>query len=183
LCLDSNDNPHISYYLNYWLRYAGWNGINWHNERVDSIRNNAPANISYTSIAVDKDGYAHISCRREFITDKSILRYATGPGITGISEELETKLSKTMLEVSPTIAVNELKITYSLEKGSDVNVNVYNILGQRIAKLVSEEKVAGEHVSYWSVKDDKGKVARNGIYFCTLRAGGFTATRKIAVVR
>jgi hypothetical protein len=183
LHLDLNDNPHISYVLHFWLRYAGWDGMNWHNEQVDSIRNTSPGNVSYTSIVADKDGYVHISYWREFVTDEGVLRYATGLGVTGVSGKLERKSSKTTLEVFPTVAMNELKIAYSLDKGGDVSVSVYNILGQRIATLVSEKKDAGKHVSYWSLKDDKGKIVRNGIYFCSLKTGDSSLNKKFIVIK
>jgi hypothetical protein len=181
LNLDRHANPHISYHDGCWLKYAGWDGISWCTQRVDSIRGTSGVEYSYPSIAVDKDGYAHISYPHYVGGNK--LRYATGPGVTGVSEELEERLSKTTLEVFPLIAVNGIKVAYSLEKGGDINVSVYNILGQRVATLVSEKKVVGKYVSYWSFKDDNGKVVRNGIYFCSLRTRGCLLNRKFIVIK
>ena len=59
IALDSNNNPHISYYddSNDNLKYAYYDGSGWHIETVDSEGDVG----SYTSIALDSRGYPHIS--------------------------------------------------------------------------------------------------------------------------
>jgi len=58
LALDSDDNPHISYYdaTNHDLKYAYYDG-SWHEETVDS----GDLVGEYTSIALDSDDNPHIS--------------------------------------------------------------------------------------------------------------------------
>jgi hypothetical protein len=67
LKLDSNDNPHISYYdpTNYWksgeVKYASWNGASW------VIQDVAPVLYGdyyiHTSLALDSKGNPHIAYR------------------------------------------------------------------------------------------------------------------------
>ena len=59
LVIDSNDNPHISYYhkTNGDLKYAVWNGSGWDVQTVDSIGDVG----SDTSLTLDSKGYPHIS--------------------------------------------------------------------------------------------------------------------------
>ncbi|MGH7494468.1 MAG: T9SS type A sorting domain-containing protein [bacterium] len=59
-----------------------------------------------------------------------------------------------------------------------VTIKVYNLLGKEIAALISERQSAGEHEVRWNVPS-----LPSGIYFYRLQAGGFTATRKMLLVR
>jgi hypothetical protein len=61
LTLDSNDNPHISYYhkTNGDLKYANWNGSGWNVQTVDS---EGDVGLD-TSLALDSNGNPHISYR------------------------------------------------------------------------------------------------------------------------
>lgn len=61
LTLDSNDNPHISYYhkTNGDLKYANWNGSGWNVQTVDS---EGDVGLD-TSLTLDSNGNPHISYR------------------------------------------------------------------------------------------------------------------------
>jgi hypothetical protein len=66
-----------------------------------------------------------------------------------------------------------------LPVGGLVSLDVYDLQGRRVAAILhSEERAAGVHevpirASGW----------REGVYFCRIRIGGATATRKMAVLR
>ena len=62
LALDSNDNPHVSYFeVGYnILKYAKWDGSSWNIETVDSGYLGAPIG-EYSSIALDSNDNPHIS--------------------------------------------------------------------------------------------------------------------------
>ena len=59
LAFDQNDIPHISYYEgeNHLLKYAYWTGSAWHTEQISPPGSNGRE----SSIAVDSNGYPHIS--------------------------------------------------------------------------------------------------------------------------
>ncbi|HUL44840.1 MAG TPA: PQQ-dependent sugar dehydrogenase [Bacteroidota bacterium] len=69
-------------------------------------------------------------------------------------------------------------IRYALPEDSHVVLKIYNMLGQEIATLVNEMEEAG----YRSVTWDAGNVP-SGIYIYRLVTGGFTDTRKMAVIK
>jgi hypothetical protein len=71
------------------------------------------------------------------------------------------------------------EIRYYLVEGCQVRVDVYNVLGQRVATLVDEEQTAGTKVASWTAGPD----LPGGAYFCTLRAGSFFDTRKMVLLR
>jgi len=69
-------------------------------------------------------------------------------------------------------------IEYQLPEASDVKLEVYNLLGNKVATLVKGEQEAG----YKSVTWDASEVS-SGIYFCKLSAGDFTETRRMVLVK
>jgi choice-of-anchor B domain-containing protein len=69
-------------------------------------------------------------------------------------------------------------IEYSLPKNVHVSLKIYDILGREISALVDKFETAGEH----SVTFDASKLP-SGIYFYTLKAGDFTQTRKMTLIK
>lgn len=72
----------------------------------------------------------------------------------------------------------ETKISFSIPERSFVELNVYNILGIKIASVVSEELPAGNY----SVNFD-GANHPSGIYIYKITAGKFTSTRKMTLIK
>ncbi len=59
-----------------------------------------------------------------------------------------------------------------------VQLNVYDILGRKVATLVNKKQAPGNY----TVQFDASKLS-SGIYFYTLRAGEFTATKKMILMK
>ena len=66
------------------------------------------------------------------------------------------------------------KINYGLEKAGEVEITVYNILGNKIATLVNGIKSAGNH----SVSFNASNLS-SGIYFYKIVTNGFVQTKKM----
>ncbi len=66
---------------------------------------------------------------------------------------------------------------------SQVSVIVYDLLGRKVATLLSGELEAGTHQVVWAGKDDLGKLASSGIYFVRMNADEFTSVRKIMLMK
>ncbi|MEW6755540.1 MAG: FlgD immunoglobulin-like domain containing protein [Candidatus Latescibacterota bacterium] len=60
---------------------------------------------------------------------------------------------------------------------------VYDLAGQRVATLVSDERPAGAHAVAWDGRDDEGRQVASGAYVCRLRAGSAGEARPLALVR
>ena len=69
-------------------------------------------------------------------------------------------------------------ISYSLPAASDVKIEVFNLLGQRVASLVDELKQPGRH----TVTFQAGNLS-TGVYIYRLQADGFIETRKMLLVK
>jgi hypothetical protein len=69
-------------------------------------------------------------------------------------------------------------IEFDLPRRSFVTLEVFNLLGQRIATILAEDMQAGAYKIQWHA----GNVA-SGIYFYRLHAGSFTGTKKLLLLR
>ncbi len=74
-------------------------------------------------------------------------------------------------------------IRYALPKRADVNVSVFNLLGQRVATLVNRNQPAGEYTAVWNGSDASGRPVASGIYFYRVRAGDEIQTRKMMLLK
>ena len=69
-------------------------------------------------------------------------------------------------------------ISYAIPEQSYVELSVLNTLGEQIAILVSDDKEAGNH----SVSFDAANLP-SGIYFYSIKAGDFTSTKKMILMK
>jgi hypothetical protein len=70
-------------------------------------------------------------------------------------------------------------ISYDLAKDCHVKLEVYNVLGQRVATLVDEDQMAGSRIAYWNA----GSELSSGMYFYRLQAGSFVEMKKMMILR
>ena len=69
-------------------------------------------------------------------------------------------------------------INFSLKNASNVELTVYNAIGEKVAQLVNEKKEAGNY----SVSFDAKKLA-SGIYLYSLKAGSNYAVKKMNLIK
>ena len=72
-------------------------------------------------------------------------------------------------------------INYQLPLSNDVELSVYNLLGQKVATLVSEKQKAGYHQVKWDASRWAGMAS--GIYLYRLEAGEYIETRKMVLMK
>ncbi len=69
-------------------------------------------------------------------------------------------------------------IKYQIPKISKVNLTVYDILGNRIAVLVNQEKSPGEYLV-----DFNGSNLASGVYFYRIQAGNYISVKKLMLLK
>ncbi|UCC43041.1 MAG: S8 family peptidase [Candidatus Zixiibacteriota bacterium] len=74
-------------------------------------------------------------------------------------------------------------IRLELSRSADVNLEVYNLLGQRIRGVYSGTLGSGLHTFIWDGLNDRGKQVATGVYFYRLETGGSAKTRKMVLLR
>src|SRR5690606_18869150 len=70
------------------------------------------------------------------------------------------------------------KIDYSVPKEFDVNITVYDILGNEVAVLYNGIQKAGNYSIQFN-----GSSLASGIYFLKMKSGSFIQTRKMALLK
>ena len=80
----------------------------------------------------------------------------------------------------------ETWIPYQLSEPADVTLRIYSVSGTLVRTLALGQMPAGMYQSrtramYWDGKNGVGESVASGIYFYTLTAGEFTATRKMLI--
>ena len=100
--------------------------------------------------------------------------------VLGIQEQdrkLKTK-SRKSLQNKPNPFHGTTMLSYSLPVSAYVTLQVFDITGRLVETLVDETQERGPYQVQWNSKDNP-----SGIYFCRLRTGDFTDTRKMLLLR
>jgi len=82
----------------------------------------------------------------------------------------------------------ETWIPYQLAEDSTVTIRIYRSTGQLIRTVDLGRRQAGPYITrnmaaHWDGTTDTGELAASGIYYYSIRAGEYTATRKMIVAR
>ena len=80
----------------------------------------------------------------------------------------------------------ETWIPYQLSEPAEVTLHIYAVNGRLIRTLALGDQPAGMYQTrpravYWNGKNEVGEQVASGVYFYTLKAGDFTATRKMLI--
>lgn len=69
-------------------------------------------------------------------------------------------------------------IRFELPEAANVNLSVFNLLGEKVAEVLNRELPAGTHQTTWDAGNLPG-----GVYFYQLQTPKFTATRKMILLK
>ncbi|NQV19434.1 MAG: T9SS type A sorting domain-containing protein [Armatimonadetes bacterium] len=74
-------------------------------------------------------------------------------------------------------------ISFSIQNNSNVELSIYNIKGQKVKTLISDQLSVGEHSVVWEGRDDDNLPVGSGIYFYQLKAENFEEIRKMILLK
>ena len=74
-------------------------------------------------------------------------------------------------------------IRFDVPEVSDVNITVYNVLGKQVNSIDLNTMSPGKHHIKWRGIDNAGKPVSSGLYFYTIKAGDFFATKKMMLLK
>jgi len=75
------------------------------------------------------------------------------------------------------------EISYSLPVASQVELSVYNVLGQKVNTLVNSEMPAGDHTVTWDGRNSSGGSVSSGVYFYRIQANNYVETKKMMMLK
>ena len=73
-------------------------------------------------------------------------------------------------------------IPYQIPASAHVRLEVFNLLGQRLATLVDGVRSAGVHTAQWDATDAAGRAVGAGVYIYRLSGGGVSVSRRMVLV-
>ena len=145
----------------------------------------------------DKNSDTEITMKLDFngdITSDGTLTFTVGAGaIAGYKGPALTAQVSVAAIQGNALAVNfpnpfnpETWIPYQLAKPAKVTISIYNVKGQLVRTLALGHQAAGRYqtrsrAAHWDGKNEFGEKAASGLYFYTLTAGDFSATRKMLI--
>jgi hypothetical protein len=74
-------------------------------------------------------------------------------------------------------------INFSLKEDSSVTLEIFNIKGQKVSKLVDDHLDAGHHRVVWEGRNDQNQPVASGIYFYRLQTQEKSLFRKMMLIK
>jgi len=100
--------------------------------------------------------------------------------VTSIKHQnnIETPKEFSLYPLYPNPFNHSIKVRFTLPEAGKVDIDVYNVTGQYIGKLLNENKTSGTYFFIW----DASKMP-SGSYFIRFKSGNFSKTRKCLLVK
>lgn len=120
---------------------------------------------------LSKSGYVYDS-------DANVATCASSDGstsqvLTSISpdemKKLEEQTGEKLVYSTPNPFNPSTQINFLLPEASNVTLEIYNILGERINTLYDQRLEAGVHTARWNATDNYGRAVSSGTYFYVLK--------------
>ncbi|MEL6821945.1 MAG: T9SS type A sorting domain-containing protein, partial [Calditrichota bacterium] len=108
--------------------------------------------------------------------------YEFTPALTSIVEH-HPFLTFELAQNYPNPFNPETIIKFQLAKAQKTTLQIFNVLGQKVAKLVDDNLSAGSYSLRWQGINDSGAQVSSGVYFYRIETGDFVKTRKMLLVR
>ncbi len=99
------------------------------------------------------------------------------PSVYRISQNYPNPFNPSRAGHSP-----KTSIRYQIPERTKVEINIYNLCGQKVKTLVNDVTESGCHNVIWYGKDDNDNEVPSGIYFYRIKTDNFTETKKMLLL-
>jgi hypothetical protein len=150
-------------------------GVFLFSDNGDSLgsHNEGLTDLNVHSMIIDESDYIYIG------TENGLWKRPLSEIITSIKEiPNKLPLNYTLEQNFPNPFNPSTSIQYAVSNRQFVSLKVYDVLGNEIEILVSEEKTAGTYELTWYAEQ-----LPSGVYFYQLKAGEFVQTRKMILMK
>ena len=105
----------------------------------------------------------------------SPLSFETG---LNLDDDILTPLGHKLLSAYPNPFNPNLRIPFELKSQTHVELNIYDLRGQKVETLINESLLAGAHEVSWNASS-----YASGVYVCTLESNGKLTTKKVVLIK
>lgn len=104
---------------------------------------------------------------------------------TAIEEDIENPLPTefALAQNYPNPFNGSTVIAFDVPVAGQLSLEIYNVLGQRVATLIDGKVASGRQQVYWSGQSDRGTALPSGIYFYRLQDGIVSLVRKLVLLK
>ncbi len=100
-----------------------------------------------------------------------------------VEDETTPILTTELFSAYPNPFNPETTVRFNLKESSQVSLEIYNILGQRIKTIVDNHLETGKYQYVWHGDDNSGNRVSSGIYFYRLNATDYVAIKKVIMLK
>ena len=176
-----------THFIDVWLRSEGpdiGDGYTWF-DNVGIIEWQDWQSLTAFDNIVTPNDYYWIQIRTDVAADSATLTYEetmynTQPGINILDQK--QAVGVTFLSF-PNPTMSEIMFQYYLSEPVEVQIRIYNILGQEVKTLYHDTQAPGRKKLMWDGCDARGRRLGAGIYFCRIQAGKFQHSEKIILLK
>lgn len=110
--------------------------------------------------------------------DNALEFFFPGSAVDVKEEKKEIPTSFTLMQNYPNPFNPKTNFEFRIANFGLVSLKIYDVLGKEVATLVNEEKPAGTYEVTWNAAN-----LPSGVYFYQLKAGSFTVTKKLLLLK
>lgn len=118
-----------------------------------------------------------------YASDADFTVIATWHANIAVSNDIQFVTVNDLAQNNPNPFNPSTSISFSLKKNSNVSIIVYNIKGQKVKTLVSDNYNQGNHSVIWNGLDDNNQAVSSGMYFYRMVTDEFTSTKKAIMMK
>jgi len=139
--------------------------------------------IPYDTLTADTAGWIAFDYTGGFSQDTVTFEAEV---ISSVVEEITANKNPSMYSLSqnfPNPFHSSTEIMYSLPVGGNVELVIYNVIGQKVRTLVSGNQDSGYYHVIWDGRDDMGENVSSGVYYYQLKTEGYESRKKIEIIK
>jgi FtsP/CotA-like multicopper oxidase with cupredoxin domain len=149
-----------------------------------------PGQITRIKATFDKPGRYVWHCHILSHEDHEMMRVLhVGPGADMLHKTIASK-AETVAPATYALAQNypnpfnpSTTINFQLPSDEFVELKIFNRIGQEVRTLVNSGYQAGSHKVVWDGKNNRGKSVASGMYIYKIKAGKYTKSMKMNLIR
>jgi hypothetical protein len=107
---------------------------------------------------------------------------------TALPEKYAVVTKPELLQNYPNPFNPETWIPFKISKATDVTIKIYNISGQLVRTLNLGHQESGSYftkarAAYWNGRNEAGERVASGVYLYYIKAGSFSSTKKMVILK